>query len=104
MSRLSKLAARLEERRITGMFGNNDPQDWSIELKEGVDPLCMEAAAALREAEQLLRSAFEDSVEGQHSGKTNKREWLSGGTWLYPGSRIVYLDRTDCERIRALIG
>jgi hypothetical protein len=54
-SRLLEAAERLEARRITGMYGNNDPQDWSIELKEGVDPLCIEAAALLREAHAVLK-------------------------------------------------
>jgi hypothetical protein len=38
------LVNRLRERRITGLFGNHDPNDWGVSVQEGVDPLCQEAA------------------------------------------------------------
>lgn len=63
---LPSLLTRLRERRITGMYGNNDPQDWSIRLAEGIDPLCVEAAetiarlrADVAQAQAALREARE---------------------------------------------
>ena len=70
---------------------------------------CDEAAAALRECETVLHSVLEGGVNGEHSSSSGKqenigrREWWRGGLWLYPGSRLVYLDREDCEKIRALL-
>ena len=92
MNKLSEMAARLvpKEPKSPRIFVNKHDAE--------------EASAALLEAEQLLRSALDDVVEGQHSGASDRREWWSGGTWLYPGSRVVYLSAEDVKRIRALIG
>ena len=46
MSKLSELAARLDER-----VGKYDEYDWHAQIE-------LEAAAALREAEQLLRECY----------------------------------------------
>lgn len=45
-----------------------------------------EIVATLRAAEQPSR---DEGVLGKHSGTTNRREWWSGGTWLYPGDAVI---------------
>lgn len=50
-------------RRITGMYGNSDPNDWSIELNEGVAPLCIEAADEIERLETALAKAREGALE-----------------------------------------
>ena len=56
---MTGLKERLRDRRITGMHGNYDPNDWGIHLAEGVDPLCVEAADEIKRLENLHKFAQE---------------------------------------------
>ena len=35
-----------------------------------------------------LKTAYE-SVKAEYTGKENRRDWWSGGAWLYPGDRVA---------------
>lgn len=63
-----------------------------LEKYKGADPLATENA---REVAQALseppdvHGEPDEGVLARHSGKTERREWHSVGTWLYPGDEIV---------------
>ena len=88
---LDVLVERLNARRITGMYGNNDPGSWDIHLAEGVDPLCQEAAAALttlreraEKAEAALADARRDaSALLEHLPENWGDQVIEGGLFLY---------------------
>ena len=63
MSDYAELVKRLEERRITGMNATNAPDDWSLHLSETTDPLCVEAADAIKALVQE-RDALRAQVNG----------------------------------------
>lgn len=47
--------------------------------------------ARLVELEALERQVKEGETLAQHEGDTERRQWVSTGTWLYRGDRIVVL-------------
>lgn len=89
---LPSLLTRLRERRITGMYGNNDPQDWSIRLAEGIDPLCVEAAETIARLRADVAQAQAALREAQ-SGREQFRIMLLAACKLIPND----VDKVELE-------